>query len=663
VAEVLQAGITRHRAGNLPEAEACYRKVLDLAPEHADALHLLGVIFYQYGEDRSAVEFIRRAIQRNGKSGVYYLNLGNALLRLGSPQEAAAAYRQAVHINPASAEAHTGLGAALRASGRLGEAQAAHRRAISIRPEYAEAHFNLGASLADQGLVDEAVVAYRRAIALKPDYAEAHSQLGRILRAQGRRDEAVAAFRETARLNPGSAEAYFNLGAPLYEQGKFSEAAAAYREAIRINPDHSPTYLSLGATLRAQGKLDEAIAAYRKSIQLTPDYAEAHKNLALALRELGHLSEARAAIEQAIRLEPRKPAYRRYLGEMGRFIAEGPHLAAMEAMALDSASFSVGDRIELHFALAKAYEYLGRHAEAFSQLRDGNALKRKGIEYDEASTLGVLERTEAVFGPELFETHRDVGLKCSVPVFIIGMPRSGTSLVEQILASHPLVVAAGEIKQFGKVMMQFRSRFDDSAHYPEMVLGMKRQDFHDFGSRYLQEIKQIAPNAARITDKMPANFILTGLIHLALPDASIIHVVRDPVDTCLSCFSTSFSAEQNHTYDLAELGRYYRRYQALMSHWNRILPAGRLLNVQYEDVVSDLEGQARRIITHCGLEWDRRCLSFHRTERPVFTASATQVRQPIYDTSIGRRQRVPESFLRPLLAELGILNSQEGPHA
>ena len=187
--------------------------------------------------------------------------------------------------------------------------------------------------------------------------------------------------------------------------------------------------------------------------------------------------------------------------------------------------------------------------------------------------------------------------------------------------------------------------------------GMTAEDYRDLGTRYLAEIQRLAPGASRITDKMPMNFIYAGLIHLALPNASIIHTVRDPVDTCLSCFGTLFAEGQNYSYDLAELGRYYRHYQALMAHWHEVLPPGRILDVHYEDVVADLEGQARRLIAHCGLDWDPRCLAFHQTERPVLTASAAQVRQPIYRDAVGR-WRVHQEALRPLIAELGISEFQ-----
>jgi hypothetical protein len=213
------------------------------------------------------------------------------------------------------------------------------------------------------------------------------------------------------------------------------------------------------------------------------------------------------------------------------------------------------------------------------------------------------------------------------------------------------VFGGGELKHFEAALKGIRTTPGGSATFPELMSGMIGKDYRDLGTRYLAELERLAPAAIRITDKMPTNFMFAGLIHLALPNAIIIHTIRDPVDTCLSCFSKLFTAEQNYTYDLAELGRYYRHYQALMAHWHRVLPPGRILDVRYEDVVADLEGQARRIVAHCGLNWDPHCLAFHQTDRPVLTASAAQVRQPIYNNAIGR-WRVYEEHLGPLLSAL-----------
>jgi hypothetical protein len=263
------------------------------------------------------------------------------------------------------------------------------------------------------------------------------------------------------------------------------------------------------------------------------------------------------------------------------------------------------------------------------------------------------ERIRDVFTPQLLESFENIGVASRVPVFIVGMPRSGTTLIEQILASHPDVFGAGELDYFRRAMIDLLAVENGFEAFPEMVPSVPPERFRKIGESYLAGIKQLAPAAARVVDKMPEDYLNIGLIHLALPNASILHAVRDPVDTCISCFSQLFSDELNYTYDLAELGRYYRHYQALMAHWHRVLPPGRILDVRYEEVVANLEGVARRIVAHCGLEWDANCLTFYQSQRRIRTASVTQVRQPVYKSSVGRRLQY-ETFLAPLLAELAL---------
>jgi hypothetical protein len=248
-------------------------------------------------------------------------------------------------------------------------------------------------------------------------------------------------------------------------------------------------------------------------------------------------------------------------------------------------------------------------------------------------------------------TFQDVGEPSAVPLFIVGMPRSGTTLIEQIMASHPRLFGAGELPNLHNAAVSLHPTGGGIFSFPDAMLHVSGEHLQRLAAHYVSEVLRLAPTATHVIDKMPSNFFFAGLIHLALPNARIIHAVRDPVDTCMSCFSKLFAAGQYHTYDLAELGRYYRHYEELMEHWRRVLPVGRILDVRYEDLVADLEGQARRIIGHCGLEWHRRCLAFHETVRPVRTASATQVRQPLYRSAIGRA-RPYERFLGPLFAEL-----------
>jgi tetratricopeptide (TPR) repeat protein len=720
LSEILRRGLGHHRAGQLAQAEACYRQVLTLAPDHADALHLLGLIAHQVGRHDAAADLIRRAIAGHPQNARFYSDLGAVLKAQGQLDGALAALRQAIALKPDLADAHINLSALLRDAGKLDEALAACRQAIALRPDHAEAFTNLGVLLCDQGNFDEAVAAFRQAvridpqsaqahfnlahalhrqgnledavaacrqaIRINPSHAEAQTSLGTLLCTQGELDDAIAAHRQAIRLRPGYADAYSNLGLALLAQGKLDEATAACDQAIRLAPDHAEAHSNLGMVFLAQGRFDDAIAAHHTAIRIRPDYAdayadlgralheanrteeaieafrratalkpdfvEAYNNLGLVLRAIGRLPEAKTALEEAVRLAPAIPKYHRNLSEIARFEEGDSRLAGLERLAADSASLRVEDQIELHFGLGKAYEDLGRHADAFRQWLEGNALKRRQIVYDEEATLTPLTQMEAAFTPEVIQSRQKSGPSSALPIFIVGMPRSGTTLVEQILASHPQVFGGGELPYFAAAANGLRASRPEATTIAQFVAGVTDEDLRNLGARYLADLSRLAPDAARITDKMPSNFLFAGLIHLALPNATIIHTVRDPIDTCLSCFSKLFIAELNYSCDLVELGRYYRHYRALMAHWHNVMPAGGILDVRYEDVVADLEAQARRIVAHCGLEWDPRCLAFYQTERPVRTASATQVRQPIYDRSIGR-WRKHEAFLGPLLEEIG----------
>jgi tetratricopeptide (TPR) repeat protein len=465
---------------------------------------------------------------------------------------------------------------------------------------------------------------------------------------------ALALYDEILSRKDDLAEVHCNRGVALARLGRFSDAEKAYRQAIGISPEFADAYNNLGNALceqKEQDRLIEAEAAYRRAVELNPKLANAYSNLSATLKELGRLADAHRAAEEAVRLEPRTAWHLLNLSEIRQFCADDPFVAAMEQLAQNIASLPVKQQIELHFALAKAYDDLERRDDSLQHLLAGNALKRRQIRYDEATTLAAFERIQATFTSDLIHNLRGNGDQSSVPIFIVGMVRSGTTLIEQILASHPRVFGAGELPHLDKAVASLRPAAGCMSPFPELMRNTSREQLAHLGAHYIAEMIKLAPTATHVTDKTPWNFLFAGLIHLALPNARIIHAVRDPFDTCMSCFSKLFAAGQYHTYDLAELGRYYRRYRALMEHWHRVLPRGRILDVRYEDVVADLEGQARRIIAHCGLAWDTRCLAFHETERPVRTASAAQVRRPIYKTSIGRWRGLKQ-FLRPLLAEL-----------
>jgi tetratricopeptide (TPR) repeat protein len=499
-----------------------------------------------------------------------------------------------------------------------------------------------GRRLHQAGQLTEAETLYRRVLAVDPGHADALNLLGLVAYQTGRQELAVKLLREAILKNGRDPSSYSNLGNALYGQGNLAEAVAAYRQAIRIKPHYPEAHSNLGAALEQQGKLDEAVAEYHQAIRINPDYADAHLNLGVALEEQGKLDQALNAFERAIELAPQRALTYRLLSDVKRFSTTDPHLAAMERLARDLESLSVEDQIELHFALGKAYADVGDHEQSFQNFLRGNTLKRQRVSYDEAETHSLFSRIRNVFTLDLMRSKRGLGELSRKPVFIIGMPRSGTTLVEQILASHPSVFGAGELEYISKAVEKISG--------PDTAWMRFDAQFRQLGASYVNFINTLAPNAERVVDKMPMNFLFAGLIHLALPNARFIHTRRDPIDTCVSCFTKLFSRSHPYSYDLAELGGYYRAYEALMEHWRKALPPGVMLEVQYEDLVADLDSEARRIIAHCGLPWDDACLSFHKTDRPVRTTF--QVRQPIYHGSIGR-WRLYKRQLGPLITALG----------
>lgn len=468
----------------------------------------------------------------------------------------------------------------------------------------------------------------------------------------GRFVEAIALYRQILSIKPDLPDIYNNFGHALAALGKDDRAILAFECAVALKPDNPQALCNWGLALAELGRFDEADVKYRQALAVDPAFAGAYNNIGLLLKAQGRLPEAAAAFERAIGLAPRDASYYDNLAAVRPFTAGDPYLTALEALANDTAARPSADQVHLHFALAKAYEQIGRPQDAFRHLLDGNARKRRLMIYDEAATLGEMDRLRALISGEFIQARQDFGDPSRLPIFIVGMTRSGTTLIEQILASHPQVFGGGELDVLDKVAGARRGTLPGNPAFPDMMLQMSADQFRSLGAQYVAKISERAPKAARITDKMTANFLFAGLIHLALPNATIIHAVRNPIDTCVSCFATDFTKGHAHTYDLAELGRYYRHYRALMVHWGAVLPPGRIFEVRYEDLIADVEGTARRIVSHCGLAWDERCLDFHRTERPVRTASAAQVRKPIYESSVGRAHKYA-AFLDPLLRELG----------
>jgi tetratricopeptide (TPR) repeat protein len=579
------------------------------------------------------------------------LAAATALYAAGRFGEAEGLHRAVLATNPEHFDSLHAVGVLCLKRDAPGDALAPLEKALALKPDSAEAHNDLGMAFASLERHAEAVAHFEQAIALSPDFATAHNNLGNALVAQEHSHNAIAHFKRAIALRPDYGLAEFNLANALTTAEKHAEASEHFRRALELKPDWDAALCGLGFSLHTSGRSEEALQYYERALALDPKSAEAHHGIGQVKQTLGRLDESRRALERALELAPNRPSYHRVLAEAKRFRAGDPQLAAMESLLPGIAALPEKQQAELHFALGKAYGDLDRHELAFRHLIEGNAIKHRLDEYDEPAQLEMMKHIETVFTADLLRRTAGAGDPSDVPIFILGMPRSGSTLTEQILASHPRIFGAGELREFGEATKIYRGR-DVSAFFPEVVTSLSGEQLRAFGARYVEQVRALAPTADRVTDKMPSNFRFIGFIHMTLPNAKIIHTRRDPVDTCISCFSRMFG-KKSFMSDLGTLGRYYRAYETLMAHWRRVLPPGAMLEVQYEELVQDFESQARRIIDYCGVEWDARCLDFHQTARPVRTASVTQVRQPIYRNSIGRGKPY-EMMLRPLLDELSI---------
>jgi len=644
----------RHQSGDLHAAGELYRQVLAHDPRHPDSLHLLGLVCAQSGRPEDAIPLMRQAIAVRPEFDLAHFNLGNVLRGLARWAEAIACYRQAVRVQPEAVAAWVNLGAALRQLGRPDEAVEAYRRAIAVKPHHVTAHYNLGCALQQMDRGEEAVEAYRAALALQPDHADALANLAAVLLNLDRPIQAAAACRQRIGCEPTSVEAHCVLSAALLRLGQVQAATDAARKAVSLQPDDADAHIQLGNSLLDQGRYREAVESYRQATILKPDTVSGWVNLAIALQEGGEGIEAASAVAQALAVDPASAAAWAVRGGLKTFTPDDPDLDRLKRLrAAAEASSAKDDRIDLDFTLGKALMDIGEADLAFAHLEAANRLYRGGLSYDVEADLAEFRALAEAFDAERLSQPLGHGDASEQPVFIIGMPRSGTTLVEQILASHPDVFGAGELATLERVAM---ARFGPGLTplmRAECMAGLTSADVTAMGASYAADLATLAKGALRVTDKMPSNFRLVGLIRLILPGARIIHCRRDPIDTCFSCYTRKFSRGQSFSYDLRELGLYYRGYAGLMDHWRAVLPPDQLLEVAYEDVVADLETQARRLMAFCGLDWDEACLSFHRTARQVRTASVNQVRQPLYGASVAR-WRPYERHLGPLIEALGL---------
>jgi tetratricopeptide (TPR) repeat protein len=563
--------------------------------------------------------------------------------------EAEALFRKIIARVPVNAEAHNWLGVVCQQQGKSQEALKHLRKAVELAPLSADYTNNLGIAELKLEDFDAARRSFEKAIALNPQLAQGHYNLGLVCKTRGERDRAIACFEKAIELNPVYFDAHLNLGNVLDESGKLDDAIGQYRKLVTIAPRSREAHFNLATALNKTKGLDEAEAEARCAISLDPKLAEGHSLLASILTKLGRFDEAVALLETTLAVKPDSANAIFVLLSISKAHRTREFATRIEGM-LAAADRPAGETATLHFALGRIYDDLGEYGRAFENYQAANKIGLAENSFDSVRWRADVDRLIATFGPDYFPPRTGFGTTSRRPVFIFGMPRSGTTLVEQIVASHPDVAAGDELEAFPQLIQGLPQRLGTSKLYPECVLDMNQDAAQALAADYLAALDGVSPGAARVTDKNPFNFLHLGVLALLFPGAAFIHCRRNALDTCLSCYFQKFGHRLDFSFRLEDLGAYYRGYWRLMDHWRRVLPVP-MLEVDYEELVADQERGSRRIISHCGLEWTDACLAFHRTKRPVATASVWQVRQPIYRTSM-ERWRHYEPFLGPLQAAL-----------
>jgi len=543
-----------------------------------------------------------------------------------------------------------GLATGRQPSGDMDRAGAACGQIPQPDPRAAEAMHQRGVVAYQSGDHENALLFFQRATELDPANPHYQNNLGVVYQDVGKPAQAIACYRLALDLRGDLASAHSNLGGLLVERHEYVEAEQHCREAIRLRPGLAEAYSNLGLVFSIRAKLCEARECYQQAIALQPSLVDAHRNLGNVLLEQGHLEEARREYEEVIRLNPREV---RALGSLSLIkrhtLSDHADLDRVERR-LEDPLLTPGEQAELNFAMGKICDDCELYDKAFRHYRRANTLVRPAFDRSLFETM--LNQWMSAFTRERFAAATPGGSPSETPVFVLGMPRSGTTLVEQILASHPQVHGAGELTDLTEISDRLASDRQLSPPYPLCLFNMPQSRLAELAEWYLARRREEAPEALRVTDKMPANFLMVGLIARLFPNARVIHCVRDPRDVCLSCYFADFITRPVYAYDLEDLGFFHRMHDRLMDHWRAVVPI-RMMQVRYEELIVRPEEISRKLVDFCGLDWDDRCLRFFENARPVRTSSGWQVRQPIYTTSVGR-WRDYAKHLGPLFKALGL---------
>ncbi|KZX60105.1 hypothetical protein A3709_12420 [Halioglobus sp. HI00S01] len=584
------------------KAENTLRHVMELAPGFAKPYEDLGTLLLKQQRTEEAVPLLKKAVRLDPKLEAAHFNLGKALAAVGEGQQADAAFERSFELSPLrgmmarAAEHHK--------AGRIREAEQLCRQVLQKQPRHVDALRMLGLIAAAAGDFDEAEHLLSQALAGAPDHVPVLFELGRVLKELERYEDAIEIFREITRLQPDNPKGHYRLGGVLGPAAQTEESAAAYRRCLDLSSNHTGAWLGLGHMLKTLGHQDEGVRAYQRCLELEPDFGEAYYSLA-------NLKTYRFSDDQIDDMEQR----------------------------VDSDELRDSSRVNFMFALGKAFEDREDYDKAWHYYEGGNQTQRMLVSYDPVHTESINDELVAFFNADFFQQLGEVGEQDPAPIFVLGMPRSGSTLVEQIIASHSAVEGTSELPYIGRLTKSLNRNRADGMRYPGLLAELEPRHFQRLGRDYLQMAQMHRTEGTpHFIDKMPNNFPCVGFIHAILPNARIIDARRNPLDACVGNLRQLYARGQTFSYDQSDIGEYYLQYQRMMDHWDEVLP-GKVLHVQYEDTVADLDTQVRRILDFLELPFEQGCVDFHQTDRAVRTASSEQVRQPIYSSGIGYWRR------------------------
>ena len=681
IPDAYNAGISNYQNGALKKALLIFSKIIKADPNHASSHHMLGVIAANTNQYEAASKAMSEAVRLQPNNPEFLSNFVEVLRKVNKSEEAIEIGKRAVKANPNKANAHSNLGLAFYDCEDLIEAEASQRRAIALNPDYDHALNNLGSIAFDNEEYDEAIKYYRAAlnvnpssiefsnnliialiqnenlsdareivnsaIKLQPNNSKLQNNIGKLALLENDLDAAEVAFRSSISSSDDEPDAYLGLSKVMYKKGQPQLSLIEAEKALRLKPESALAHYQIGKAQADLGDIEAGFLHYEKSIKIKPDMYASKMEIGHLHMEQGDFDKARTIFQEVSEASSEVINAHCALARLDKMTPENPAFLALEAELPNVDEFNPEKAIGFHYAIGKAYEDLKQYENAFNHFEKGANKKRGIIKYDADALDKSTDEMIKSFDKEMILKLRKSAVLSDQSIFVVGMPRSGTTLTESILDSHTRIMGAGELHQLRSLFMKGHNLdiLDKSLNDDTVEITRKIES-------YLNYTKELAQDTPHVVDKMPANFQLIGLIHALMPNAKIIHIARNPFDTCLSNFTRLFGRSQLHSYDQIELGRFFNNYVRLMNHWKNLLPDGSFHTVHYENLVDDIDVEARKIISFCGLEWDENCLEFYNSKRRVRTASVSQVRKPLYNSS-KEKWKVYENQLQPLVSTIG----------